>query len=298
MDNTALPKPLARLRLRRGQYLDDPPADQELVHIKRLEAALPQLDETSYFAHASAALIHGLPVFAADLDRVHVLHTGGSNGRISAVTHEYKTPKEPPNLTLVDGVRVTTLARTASDMMRRTLFGPSLAIADAALRLGCERAELLAEVKGGRGCRHATEAAKRADALSESPYESLVRATILQRGLPLPLLQHEFSDAWGFVGRVDFYWPRFRLVGEFDGRVKYTSLLAPGETLEDVLHRQQVRQERMEALNLRFVRWDADAVHTPGAIEASVRRYIGDGVIDHGLCPEAHDYRRPRRRAA
>ena len=200
-------------------------------------------------------------------------------------------------MTEVDGFPVTSLARTAADLMRRTYFGPALALADSALRLGCARQELLTEVKGGRGCRHSTEAALRADPRSESPYESLVRAKILQAGLPMPVLQFEFFDTQGrFLGRSDFYWPEHNLVGEFDGKVKLTALLRPGETPEDVLVRQDLRQRRIEALGKVFVRWGSEDVHEPGAIEQSLRPFFGDIRVDHGLCPEAHDYRRPRYR--
>lgn len=291
-----LEAPLRRLRLRRGFFIDDPPDDIEALHLERMRATLPHLGPGSCFARSSAALVHGLPLFSADLDRVHIVRTRGGHGSRNGVSHGYRTPQVPPDTQVVDGFPVTPLARTASDLMRRTLFGPALAVADAALRLGCDREELLAEVEKGRGCRHSTEAGRRADARSESPYESLVRAQILQAGLPLPLLQHEFSDEWGFVGRVDCYWREFDLVGEFDGEIKYTELLPPDETRLDVLARQGIRQERIERLGNRFVRWISSDVHERGSIERSLRVYMGDAYVDHGLCPEALDYRRPRNR--
>lgn len=286
--------PLTRLRLRAGTYLDDPPTDAGELHLKRMAAKIPHLSEGSYFARASAAIVHGLPVFRADFDRVQIVHAQGGHGRVTDIGHGYKTPQRPPRIVVVGDFPVTSVARTASDMMRRTLFGPALAIADAALRLGCDRGELLAEVHGGRGCRHSTEAALRADALSESPYESLVRAQILQSGIPMPVLQHRLTDARGIIGRSDFYWERFNLVGEFDGLVKYTRLLRPGESAAEVLRRQETRQRRIEALGVGVVRWTAEDVHTPGAIAASLHPFIGDHRVDHGMCPEAHDYRRPR----
>ena len=295
--NSSSDRPLTRIKLRPGVFLDEPPADPYALHLKRVEARLPHLRPGSYFARASAALIHGLPIFHADLDRVHVVHTGGGHGRITTSGHSFTTPLRDPSVVKVDDLPVTSLARTASDMMRRTLFGPALAIADAALRLGCDRAELLDEVRGGRGCRHATEAALRASPLSESAYESLVRGHILQSGIPMPLLQHEFVDAWGLLlGRTDFYWREFGLVGEFDGAIKYDELLRPGETVADVRRREYARQRRIEGLNVRFVRWTAEDVHTPGAILASLQPFIGDHRVDHGMCPEAHDHRRSRRR--
>lgn len=294
---TDLPEsPPAGLRLRPGTLIGVVPDDALALHRLRLAAAVPRMGSTTVFARESAAVIHGLPLFGADLDRVHYLHTSGANGQSRRRVRAIKTPKVPPSTTVVDGMPVTTLARTAADLMRNTYFKPALALADAALRLGVHRAELLAEVKGGRGCRHSTEAAMRADARSESPYESLVRGLILQEGVPMPELQVSLFDEDGFVGRPDFYWRWGRLVGEFDGNTKYTSLLRPGETKEDVLARQRIREGRFRDMGLRVLRWTADDVHTPLGVTASIRAELGDILVDHGMCPEAHDYRRPRRR--
>ena len=293
-DLPTLPAP--QLELRRGVLLDDPPEDERELHRERMRAAVPHLGTTSWFTRHSAAVLHGLPLFHADLEKVHLLYSGGGSGQIRRLAHVYKTPKVPPHTTVLDGLPVTTLARTAADLMRRTYFGPALALADAALRLGASRAELLREVKGGRGCRHSSEAVRRADARSESPYESQVRAIILQQGVPLPELQVNLFDADGFAGRSDFLWRQWGVVGEFDGAWKYSTLLAPGETVEQVLARQQDRQGRFEAMGLRVVRWGSEDVHTPGAVAASIRALIGDVVVDHRMCPEAHDYRKPRHR--
>ncbi len=289
-------QPRRVLKLRHGVFLDFIPETEVDLHRERITAALPVMGPTSWFARDSAAVLHGLPLFRADLDLVHVLHTGGGHGQLRDIAHTYKTPKVPPNTTLVDGIPVTTLARTTADLMRRNYFGPALALADAALRLGAPRGELLREVTGGRGCRHSTEAVRWADPRSESPYESLVRAQILQGGVPMPELQVALYDEDGFVGRPDFLWRRYGVVGEFDGETKYTTFLLPGETREDVMARQEIRQARMQRMGLRFVRWGKDAVHDPCEVTASIRALIGDVVVDYEMCPEAHDYRRPRHR--
>lgn len=288
--------PLRTIKLRPGVLLDHIPDTEVDLHRERIAAAIPYLGEESWFARHSAAVIHGLPLFHADLDRVHVLYAGGGHGQVRDIAHVYKTPKVPPNTTLVGEVPVTTLARTAADLMRRNYFGPALALADAALRLGVPRGELLKEVTGGRGCRHSTEAARRADPRSESPYESLVRAQILQDGVPMPELQARLFDADGFAGRPDFFWRRWGVVGEFDGETKYTTLLEPGQTREDVMEAQEIRQARFRRMGLRVVRWGSVDVHDPCEVTASIRALIGDVVVDHGMCPEAHDFRKPRHR--
>lgn len=288
--------PVPILKLRPGVRLEQVPDTDIALHRERISAALPYIGLQSWFARESAAVLHGLPLFRADLDLVHLLYSGGGHGQIRTIAHVYKTPKVPPSTTFSGDIPVTTLARTAADLMRRNLFGPALAWADAALRLGAPRGELLREVTGGRGCRHSTEAVRRGDPRSESPYESLVRAQLLQGGVPLPELQVSLFDADGFVGRPDFLWRRQGVVGEFDGETKYTTLLAPGQTREDVLRLQELRQRRLEGMGLRVVRWGKEAVHDPDAVTASIRALIGDVLVDHGLCPEAHDLRRPRHR--
>ncbi|MFN8108092.1 MAG: hypothetical protein U0R21_09955 [Nocardioidaceae bacterium] len=56
----------------------------------------------------------------------------------------------------------------------------------------------------------------------------------------MPVLQHMIFDAHGrLLGVVDFYWPGYGVIGEFDGRVKYEKLRKPGESATDVLMREK-----------------------------------------------------------
>lgn len=56
---------------------------------------------------------------------------------------------------------------------------------------------------------------------AESPRESLCRALFLLLGFETPVLQAEFFDERGFIGRVDFWWPSVGLVVEYDGEEKW-----------------------------------------------------------------------------
>jgi len=87
------------------------------------------------------------------------------------------------------------------------------------------------------------------DGDSESPLESLSRLAIAAHDLPLPRLQVSLGNLAGdFVGRVDFYWAEFGVVGEADGQLKYTT--------GPVLIAEKQRQERLERIGLIVVRWD------------------------------------------
>ena len=288
--------PETRLKLNRGVIIVNPPDDERLLHIERMRASLPTLGPGSYFCRASASLLHGLPLWFADLRLVHVVRTQGGHDDLSPWIHAYTTPLKAPDTTAIDGLRVTSLERTADDVMRNLTFGPTLAMADATLRLGGSRATLLKEVEKGRGCRHCTEAVMRADPRSESPYESWARAIMLQNQIPLPNLQAEFFDPLGFIGRVDFHWPRFRLVGEYDGETKYGELLPLGQTREGALAEAEARQRRIEALGQRFIRFGKEEVHDSFLLAGRLAHEFGDHRVDHGLVPEAMDLRRPRRK--
>lgn len=75
-----------------------------------------------------------------------------------------------------------------------------------------------------------------ADALAESPGESISRALFEIEGVPRPELHVEVRTAGGsFVGRGDFGWRGPRVIGEFDGAVKYDTLVGEGRRPSDVV---------------------------------------------------------------
>jgi very-short-patch-repair endonuclease len=300
MVNTA-DLPETRVRVHRGIVLRAGASTDVDLHVRQLHAVAGTLSPGAAFCFESAAAVHGLPMWAPHLDLAHVMLPGNAHGNRTRWVHRYRAPQRPPRTVMVNGLCVTSLAQTASDLMRRYRFGPALAVADAALRLGVPRPVLEGLSDGGRGCRLASEAARRADPRSESPYESMARALMLQHDLPMPLLQHEFFDGVLFVARSDFFWPAHRLVAEFDGEVKYSTLLRPGETRDDVVAAQALRQARLESLGYRVIRWTSADVDAVPAFVEGLSRDLGHRRVDHALCPEARDYRRlredrPRRR--
>ncbi|MDO5534802.1 MAG: hypothetical protein Q4F65_09140 [Propionibacteriaceae bacterium] len=287
--------PLDRLRLRPGATLDFAPKEPRELHLRRMEAGLPTLGNDSYFFKDSAAVVHGLPLFDAALHKPHVVRLSGGHGEVTSLLHAYRCPDVLPQTEKIGDLRVTTLAQTAADLMRRYTFRPALAVADAALRLGADRHELFALVQGGRGCRIASEAVLRADARSESPYESLCRALMLQHGIPLPELQVDLTDERGFIGRVDFWWRYARLVGEFDGMVKLLDHLGD-DSIADALAHRSARDDRLRARGETVLHWVADDIHQVEPFVMSLREHFGDQLVDHGLRPEAMGYRRVRGR--
>jgi hypothetical protein len=98
--------------------------------------------------------------------------------------------------------------------------------------------------------------------------------------IPLPSLQSEFRDASGaLIARVDFDWDG-KVVGEFDGLVKYTKHRRPGETASDVVIREKRREDRLRDEGVTVVRWVWDDFKHPEALRARIRRALARaGVI-------------------
>lgn len=244
------------VRLRRGVVAEFEEATKTAVHRMKIEAAAPFLGPDTYFAHESAAVLHGLPLLSRRLDEVVAVRTGGGHGTVTRTLHARRAQVSPDDTAEVDGLPVTSLLRTTCDLTRRLPFPEAVMVADAALRSRLDRGELLRRVAAGRGCRMAAAAIEFADARSESPGESLSRVRIHRAGLPAPIPQVELFDDFGnLVARVDLWWEAEGVVGEFDGMVKYGELLRPGQTAEDVFNAEKFREQALVAAGCKVIRW-------------------------------------------
>jgi hypothetical protein len=111
--------------------------------------------------------------------------------------------------------------------------------------------------------------------LSENGGESLARVALHRLGAPQPVLQEEFFDARGFVGRCDFFFAEFGLVLEFDGFGKYSDpRMLAGSSPAEVVRREKKREARLLGTGRvrRVERCDIDDVLDPRRLAAIVRR--------------------------
>lgn len=270
-----------RVRLRRGAFVDPaPPTSPEAGHLDLIRATIPLLAAASVLSHASAAVLHDLPVPRQALKHVHV--TRSSGGRISRHTHRHEAPLPPDAVTEIRGFRVTSLARTVVDLGRWLAYADAVAVMDAALGRGLDRDDLDREVERARrrpGNQRARRAAAFADARSESPGESRSRVLMAQLGLPMPQLQREFVNAQGLVdARVDFDWEEFGACGEFDGQVKYGRLRQPGTTLEQTMIFEKEREERLRQHGCWTIRWKESFLHEPEAFRRLIKTGLANGI--------------------
>jgi hypothetical protein len=274
---------LARLRrrgelehLRRGAYAN--PADGEISraeqHRRLVHATVPQLIDGSVVSHGSAAALHRLPVWSSAITRVHVTRPG--EGQRRPLLHLHCAPLTAADITLVDGIAVTSPARTVLDLARTVRMEYAVAAADQALRNGLPPqllAEGLSRMKRWPGVRAARRVVAFADPRGESVGESVSRVRLHLDGLPKPDLQHEITGPGGLViARSDFYWREQRTVGEFDGKVKYGRLLEPGQQVEDVVYAEKLREDAVREEDLEVTRWTWDDCWRPGVIRNRVLR--------------------------
>lgn len=265
------------VRVRRGHYLRGPGEQLDAVARHRLliAATVPGLHPAAVVSHASAGVLHGLPVPGRALRRVTVLRDGSGSGGLCRWTHLRQAPLSVQDCELIDQVEVTSLRRTVVDLCRTLRFADALAVADVALARGLSQEDLLAAMRRTRqpGNVQARAVIAVADPRSESPGESRCRATIHLAGLPPPQLQYVIRTETGaFVARVDFAWPERGVVGEYDGAVKYGQLLRPGETSADVLMREKAREERIRLCGYTVIRWAAADLANRKAFRAGVLR--------------------------
>ena len=259
----------ALTRLCRGAYTDDPPDDGHDRHRLLVRAVLGELAPGAVASHVSAAVLHGLPTWALRLDRAHVTFARRTGGRRDDRLYVHTAPVGPDEAVVIDGLRVTTVARTVADIARTVELAPAVAVADAVLRLGvrasgapalpgaAKRLDLDAALRRARGWPGVPDARRVvafADGRSESVGESRSRVAIALTGLPPPELQWPVPCG-ASTAYTDFAWPEYRTVGEFDGKLEYGRLLRPGQSPGEVVYAEKLREDAIRAEGWEVVRW-------------------------------------------
>ena len=212
--------------LRRSVYLTQPelPVSPAARHAVLVTAAVLACGVPAVGSHASAAVVHGLPLLVPPPE-LPVLTRRRTAGLASSARRGARLVSAVPDgdVCTVLGAAITTFARTAVDLARTGSEVGAVVVLDAALRR-VPRHELERVLDAAAGWPGSARARRRlafADGLAESALESLGRLRLAQQGLPAPLLQVVVGGEAGPVGRVDYLWPEQRTVGEADGRLKY-----------------------------------------------------------------------------
>lgn len=203
-------------------------------------------------SHFAAALRFGIPTYGS-LGRPCLTVPSGTALRDLADVHLHRATLTADDITSADGVMVTTPARTVLDLAREHGVPAGLIAADYVLHEKLARADELAaafeQCRTWPGRKAARIVLASAHSAAESPLETMSRLRMSQHRLPSPRLQVDICDEYGrFLGRGDFYWEQFGVVGEADGNLKY----AAGS---DAIVAERRRQQAFEDAGLIVVRW-------------------------------------------
>jgi hypothetical protein len=269
-------------RIRAGAYTfpDLWPESIELRHDITSRAVARKLGRDVALSHTSSAIEHGLRLWDADLELVHVTRLDAGAGRTeSGVVHHVGLTLDS-DLVEKRGALITGVARAAIETASLVTTESGLVTLDSALESGrCTREDLSATfelMQCWPGLQRVQVAVRLADGGAQSVGESRTRYLCYVRGLPAPILQYEVFDATGrLVGISDFAWPDPGVLGEFDGRVKYGRLLREGEEPGDAVFREKVREDRLrEATGWPVIRITWADLHRPDATAARIRRLL------------------------
>lgn len=174
-------------------------------------------------SHRSAGALRRFPGF--DPVNVEISVPGRRNRKQSGVVHHPRS-LPPIDLTVVDGIPVTTVARTLIDLAAIMPADAIEEVLDDALRrnlVSIARVRWRLQESGSRG-RAGTRALQafldaRTGGLSvpQSVFETRFLRLVLDAGIPPPVVQHPVRRDGQVVAIVDFAYPNVRLAIETDG---------------------------------------------------------------------------------
>lgn len=258
----ALEQGLTSWQLRQGELVHvardtylPPGMDQDLL--TRARGVLLTMPRPSLISHNSAARIWGLQLpRGAESELIHVVTPRALRPKHRADRFVHEAVRlGPQDADAVDGLAITSPARTWWDLA--TVLGSAdlLAVTDQLLRTWTPKAwlqRMLAEHTGERGAVRARLALRYGDPRSESRMESVLRWVLIGGGLPAPELQFVVKDANGsFVARIDLAYPEMQIAVEFDGAVHREA---------DVFARDLRRQNRLVAAGWTVLRFSGSDV--------------------------------------
>lgn len=203
-------------RLHRDVYAD---AALPRTPVNRARAAVLWARGDGVLAGLSAAAMHGSRW--VDDNHPATLIRGGTAKSVRGIT-VHTNRLWPDEITVLDGLAVTTVARTIFDLGRWLAEDEAIiaidALCNATKTNPADAITLLDRHPGARGICRLRSALAQADSGSQSPQETRTRLLIVRDGLPVPGTQQVVADQHGrTVAESDLGWERWRVVVEYDG---------------------------------------------------------------------------------
>jgi hypothetical protein len=194
------------------------PRGAEVTADERARAAWLWSGRRGVVAGQSAAALHG----AKWVDAVRPAELLWPNRYPPKGIHTWSDQFADDEIDAIDGIRVTTPARTALDLACRYPTDRAVAAIDAlarATRLEIAEVEPLADrYKGRRGIRRARTALDLVDPGAESPRETWLRLVVIRHDFPRPQTQIPVYDEFGVLVAVfDLGWEDLKIAMDYEG---------------------------------------------------------------------------------
>ncbi|MEV5897243.1 endonuclease domain-containing protein [Nonomuraea fuscirosea] len=235
----------------------------------RITRALPQV----VACRQTAAHIWGLQVLPApEADWPVELTAPGHLVIPGCVT--YLAPLPDEDIAEHNGVRITTMERTALDCARWLPRMEAVAIVDQFARKGIDLAALWHRPLNSWRLRDTLSLADRGAA---SPRESWLRVLLIDGGLPRPTTQIRVALAEDRFAYLDMGWEEFKVAVEYDGQQHHTSA---ADQQRDADRREELRRRGWRVIAVR-----RDVI--PGHI-ADLLHHVADALIERGWRPGPH----------
>lgn len=265
------------LRLNRGAYFVDADLRGDPARAAIIRAALLSAGSDAVAVLETAAEIHGIAGLRHD-ETVHVSLPGGlarPHRLCDTSLRMHQLVISRHDLVQVRGLTVTSITRTAADLVLRHDRYTSVALLDSALNRGLLRPNDLTTVAdlmtGRRGAGMAKSWLAEADGRAQSPLETRIRLRCVDGKVPPDTLQHPvYNESGKLLGIGDLAWLRAKLIAEGDGRAAHDNPTA--------LFRDRRRQNDLINAGYRLTRFTWEDTIRP--------RYVPQ-VILHALAEAA-----------
>jgi hypothetical protein len=240
-----------------------------------------QLRSDHVFSHATAALLLGCRVWTVP-DRTHLYQSYRASGRAAKDIVRHTGVVLPEQVVIVEGLPVTSLARTVVDCALSLHPLEALVIVDSALQLGVRREDLLRMLEaraGRRGIRRALLVVGLGEAGVQSAWETWVRYEILRAGLPRPTTQMSVETDLGLF-HTDLGYERWALGIEFDGLAKYRpDGVRPGHDPAREYMNEKARAEAIRRAGVAVEHVSASDRRDVPALIARLARHLPPAVV-------------------
>lgn len=199
------------------------PRGIELSAVQRARAAWLWSRRRAVVAGLSASALHGAKWIEPGTP-AQLIHT---NRRPPPLIDLHTDALASDEIQRIDGMTVTTPARTAFDLGRRLELVVAVQRIDALMNATDVKAVEVERVAsrhaGARGLRRLGRALDLVDGGAESPYESLTRLLLVQNGFPRPQTQIPVFDGRGrLFARLDMGWEQYQVGVDFEGAQHWT----------------------------------------------------------------------------